>query len=340
MPPTELHDELPVPHFEDRLWQELSDAHAGRRREATGSLRRRRPGPAHQGRRLLTVGVGSIAAAAMVAAVAIVGSDGGGDTRRDTGDRAATGETASPDVDLAARITTATEQAVADSVVHTFQDVTTGPGDTENWSDEASGAYRWLGLSDEGTPSHDIGVVEPPAIDAVSPPPFPEPPDGCSWAALTPEVADLPDPDCNPPIPPDYPTVLVRMVDYCFEEYVESEQQALPARNEAEFVGEQLADGKLIEDGTEVIDGRELIKLRTPGDYAEHTYYVDPDTYRPVQLHGYPDDAGVPGYVMTFEYLPRTPENLALLVAPLPGGFSQVDALPTDGQRLAAGCDA
>jgi hypothetical protein len=350
MPPTEMRDELPVPHFEDRLWQVLSDAHPARHRDGPpregsavhGRSRLRR------GRGLLAAGIGSLAAAAVViAAVAVVGSSGSDDATGLATDQAGgTGGGAVPsgtpaEVDLAAKITAATRDALADSVVHTVQDFT-GPGDSESWSDETSGAWRLLQFTEDDAPSMDHGMLEPPAVDAAAPPPIPEPPDHCNWTAaaqLTDEGASVDElPDCPPALPPDHPTVPTRTVDYCFEEYIESEMPALPARNEAEAVGEDLAAGKLVEDGTEIVDGRELIRLRTAGDALGHVYFVEPDTYRPVLIHGYPDDLDVPLYVMTFDYLARTPDNLALFVAPIPGGFTVADQLHADGERLDAGC--
>jgi len=49
----------------------------------------------------------------------------------------------------------------------------------------------------------------------------------------------------------------------------------------------------------------------------EPTYlYVDPDTFYPVEIHGYADLAGLWHQLviryLTYEYLPRTPANLAL----------------------------
>jgi hypothetical protein len=45
-------------------------------------------------------------------------------------------------------------------------------------------------------------------------------------------------------------------------------------------------------------------------------------------------EAGGAGYLQTIEYLPRTPENLALLSPPLPDGFTATDAVRGDGERV------
>jgi hypothetical protein len=63
---------------------------------------------------------------------------------------------------------------------------------------------------------------------------------------------------------------------------------------------------------------------------------VDPETYRPVRRIGYPGSDAE--YVQDFEYLPRTPENLADLEAEVPAGFTLVDQLRGDGERFDAGC--
>jgi hypothetical protein len=185
----------------------------------------------------------------------------------------------------------------------------------------------------------------------------------------------------------------LRYVDYCFGEYVEFDSPATPGHNEAERLGQWLDEGKLVEDGTEIIDGRELIRLvevpfdlqpdaggdrDEPGwttttvttigpemdaptttvtttdtdppttaaetgaldpdtfDYVEHIYLVDAETFRPVRIIGYPGEApdySDAKYLATIEYLPRTPENMALLSTPVPDGLELVAELRGDGAR-------
>ncbi|HEV7760667.1 MAG TPA: hypothetical protein VGO78_16800, partial [Acidimicrobiales bacterium] len=70
---------------------------------------------------------------------------------------------------------------------------------------------------------------------------------------------------------------------------------------------------------------------------VEHIYLVDAETFRPVRVIGYPGEApdySDAMYVATTEYLPRTPENMALLSPPVPDGFDLAANLRSDGERL------
>lgn len=350
------HDEIPVPHFEDRLWAELAEAHATARDvdDVAGTDHRTaRPALRRRARRSLIVGVAAAAVAALVASVAVTTSDGGGDgddvsagaeqTTTVTGD-------AAPPVSLDARIVAATDEALADSVVHTVLDMATGT-DSEMWTDEQSGAMRSLSLDEQGAPAFDSGPAAPPGVDDVGP--------------------GMPPPG-TPPFDPSLPQITMRQVDHCFGEYRDFEQAALPGSNEAARVRDGLADGSMVRDGMQVVDGRELIRVvpviapatgagdaggatattdtatpqTTPADPdapapgldgeptldTDHVTLVDPETHRPVMLLGYPGSSAE--YVMTFEYLPRTPENLALLSPPVPDGFVQTDVVRGDGERL------
>jgi hypothetical protein len=364
----DMRDEVPVPHYEDELWHTLAQVHAEQRRSGAPDLappevvevRARR-----RGRRMVLAGVGSIAAAA-IALAAIVATDADQSPGTETPDTDApdteaadgTQTTDTPTMSLAAHITAATEEASESSIIHTTRDNQyiaddgTPIGDEEEWTDEQSGARRDLSYHADGQPSFDTGRATPPAVDDPGPPPLP--------------------PDAQP-FDPSLPQEHLRQVDYCFSEYTEYDQTAIPGHIEADRIGEWLDEGMLVEDGTETIDGRELIRLvEVPADllphergapmpgettvpteppttvdpasldpdtfeYTEHIYLVDAETFRPVRIIGYPGEApdySDASYVATIEYLPRTPENMALLSAPAPDGFELVAQLRGDGERL------
>jgi len=235
-------------------------------------------------RRSLLTGAGAVAAA-LVVAVTVRQSDGPGDESLNT------------------QIITATEEAIATSVVHVLQDNTT-IGDSEMWTDETTGLARSLSFDDGGAPSYDTGPVTAPLPDS--------------------------EPDAQ----------LGRTVDHCLGAYTEGESASPPVAGSAtRWIQNALADGTMVEEGTEVVDGRELIRLHQVveayGEREERVLLVDPDTHRPVRVV-YPGTDNE--YVQTYEYLERTPENLAVLSPPVPDGFDLVDSLPGDAQRLAAGC--
>ena len=75
-------------------------------------------------------------------------------------------------------------------------------------------------------------------------------------------------------------------------------------------------------DGTEVVNGRELIRVVEVDGNEAVTWYVDVETYRPVRIAD-----PVEGYVTTIEYLPRTPDLLARFTPVIPDGVVQVDEL-------------
>jgi len=366
----DMRDEVPVPHYEDRLWRTLARVHAEQRGAGTPAPA---PGPAvppglpglpavvdvrvgRRGRRMLLAGAASIAAAAGVLA-AIVVTDADRPPDAETRDGAPERDT--PETALSGRITAAAEDASASSIVHIMEDYQGEDdgmpiGDAEAWVDEQTGARRDLRYDSEGQPLFDTGRAVAPAVDDTGPPPLP--------------------PDAVP-IDPSLPQERIRQVDHCFGEYEEYDQAAMPGQSEAEFIGEQLAEGSLVEDGTEVVDGRELIRLvevpmelgprrgegarRPPGtqttttvavpdpddldpstfEYIEHIYLVDAETYRPARVIGFPGEAPDYSdalYIQTIEYLPRTPENMASLSPPVPDGFELVPNLRGDGARADA----
>jgi hypothetical protein len=106
-------------------------------------------------------------------------------------------------------------------------------------------------------------------------------------------------------------------------------------RNEAEVIRGWLEAGDVVEDGTESFEGREAIRLIWT--IEERTMLVDAETYRPLQVLGYPGTEWE--YTQTYAFLERTDEHLALLVPPVPDAYTKVDSLRGDGERLAAGCN-
>lgn len=228
-------------------------------------------------------------------------------------------------MDLTARVLAATERAFADSVVHAVDDRETGP-DSETWYDETTSAGRTRDLTPEGAPIVDFGRVTPPAPGDRAPelPPF-DSPETC-----------VPGP-CMPEDLSDHPVEQVRTVCYDVRRYGQGEAPMVTPVSEAERIRQMVEADMLVEDGTEVVDERELIRLRAvPTDALPDrgAYLVDPETYRPVMYRGEPseltDQDGqvhrFSGSVTRFEYLPRTTENLALLSPPVPDGFTEVSS--------------
>jgi hypothetical protein len=88
---------------------------------------------------------------------------------------------------------------------------------------------------------------------------------------------------------------------------------------------EWISAGRAHDEGKTQLDGRTVERIRidpptsclVPGCPREPTYlYVDPETFYPVEIHGYGSIAGLWFQVveryLTCEYLPRTAANLAL----------------------------
>jgi hypothetical protein len=101
----------------------------------------------------------------------------------------------------------------------------------------------------------------------------------------------------------------------------------------AAMISRELAKGHYFQDGTEVVDGEELLVVRIRSGIGESgewesssrsALYVDPDTHLPVGQRIYDEDGRLT-HDETVEYLPRTPENLALTTAPpVPAGYTRV----------------
>jgi len=201
----------------------------------------------------------------------------------------------SSDTPLMGRIVAATDEATASSVIH-WTDEQIRPGEaepstmSETWTDGISGATR---DRLEGGALHqkvDVGPLIPPTMDS-----------------------------------PAHSGQ--RVVDYCTRQYadhVDTDGASIDVDPDAlGSLRDDVAGGRLMEDGTEVVDGRELIRLTRiePAGAAGDVVLVDPDTYLPVRARG-TLDGGVT-FSQTYEYLPRTPENLARLLPPIPEGFTE-----------------
>jgi hypothetical protein len=277
---TDAPEELEVPDFKDRLWHELVALHAEHRRSQTaasagGSVlmrwRSRRP--------FIMVAAAAAVVVAGVVTAQLVG--------------------ASSDTPLMARIAAATDEAIASSVIH-WVDEQTLPGEAgpslvnERWTDEASGATRFVERDGQGDPLFDVGPLTPPTVES-----------------------------------PDHSGQ--RVVDYCTQQYLEHRDIGGPSIDIDSRGIRQLRDavaaGRWVEDGTEVVDGQELIRLiRADGESgAGDVLLVDPETYLPVRMRGTLSLGET--FSQTYEYLARTPENLALLRPPVPDGFTKVDPL-------------
>jgi len=212
---------------------------------------------------------------------------------------------ANGDDELTTRIVTATRSALADSVEHEVTDWsdTSTTVDDEAWRDQTTAAVRFLHFAPDGSGrSLDVGPVESPTPN-----------------------------DAGPTTGP-YPLL---SVDYCFEEW---DVQDLPIpegsslnTSIARAVADGLDEGSMVTDGTEVIDGQELVRVVEADPTSDLVWYVDPDSYRPVRVVG--GDEGH-DYITTIEYLPRTPELLAAFTPVIPEGFAEVDPLTrTDDHR-------
>jgi hypothetical protein len=206
------------------------------------------------------------------------------------------------DTPLMGRIVAATDEAIAGSVIH-MVDEQTLPGEpgasrvTEFWTDEISDATRILRRDAQGDPLEDVGPLTGPTLESPS-------------------------------------HSGQRAVYYCTQQYTElrdtggasTDLEAGGIRQLRDFV----AAGELVEDGTEVVDGRQLIRLVRPDVEAGEDIVimlVDPDTYLPVGARGTIRHGGRgETYSQTYEFLPRTPENLALVNPPIPDGFTQVES--------------
>lgn len=281
-------DTLPLPAFEDRLWDELAALHTEGR-------------PRAPRRRFYAAAVASLAAAAAVIAVALV-------VNRDD-DRVDTSKT--PPVPDAIVVRTTTYSA--GNVVTT-------------WIDDATGRNRSLDVGSDGqTLTEDALRHE-------------QVPDG-RYAIVNTDV--------------NHGTREWR-------EYSTADQDPpllLDASELDDGDTEAWSRSRVDDAPVEVVDGRELLRIdpenpvvcadgpcghATAGqDYEISTVWLDPDTLRPVRsiseirtlTQAAIDDPDLfwdlPATLettSTYEYLPRTPENIALTEITIPNGYVELPA--------------
>ncbi|HEY8546825.1 MAG TPA: hypothetical protein VIL36_17310 [Acidimicrobiales bacterium] len=371
-------DELALPRFEERLLARLTAAHrahnAANARNGHDALRtgtaadhadrRERPHRRQRraGRRSLRAGVGAIAAAA--AAVAVVAVVTGGADGDETVGSAGTDPTRIED--LTTRIISATQEAEATMVVHVTQD-NTSFGDDDQWFDETTGDARLLQRFRDGRPSMDSAggvdhsvVVDHCFAEYVEQPtglPF-GPGNATRWVqraledgrmvedgtevvdgrelirlverASSASIDDLIGPDGE-----------VRQVEEDAERQAALEDAVRAAEDAATGDAEdavRAAEDEAANSDEHAVRAAELAAARTAGDEDDIVgiALVDPETFRPVRYIGYPGSEVE--YVQDYEYLPRTPENLANLEADVPADYTRVEDLRGDGERRDAGC--
>jgi hypothetical protein len=294
---TEPSEEVEVPHLKERLWHELAELHAEQRRSSTATrdtgdeLMRRR---ARRSVRLAGIGAG--AAAVLVAGVFAAQLVGTG-SDQPAGPR--------PEAVLIERVATSTEDALAESIVHTVDDQVSPDGarrTIEMWHDETTGIARILDRDVRGNPVIDVGPLTGPTLES-----------------------------------PAYSGQ--RVVDYCTQGYLENADTGEASTDLGAGVvdvRDLIADGELVADGTEMVDGRELIRLRgIDSEGGDYVLLVDPDTYRVVGQRGTFSTGET--YTTDYEYLPRTAESLDLLHPPIPDGFTQ--AAPSELAPPAGSCE-
>jgi hypothetical protein len=209
-----------------------------------------------------------------------------------------------PPASAAERVREALDQMVDEDIVHETTDHAPADGhvDSEGYHDQLSSAVRGLQYCPDGRLAFEHGQ------------------------------RSGPDRDGRYTSPGDQ-----RLVDHLASSYADWYDLALAGgsgESAAQALQQALATGNWTEDGTEVVDGRQLGRLRTSMNEedgsvdGEEVVLYDRETFRPVRSVTYP---GTPREtVVEYEYLPRTPENLALLVTPAPDGYTQTteEALP------------
>ncbi len=319
-----MPDELALPHFEERLWAELADLHrdgAPRRLPEPGAG----GGPPRRPRRAALAAAGIVAVAGIGAAALVLGAGGDGDATRS---EAVAGGRPAIDPDA----------TILHKVVRQMGDPTIDA--EESWYDEVTAAYRRRMTAADGRVLTDSGWPEPPALDQR---PDPDLTDNLSGIGLcNPETRQAIDENaqyrpCDPATTPWYPEHAQRRVDYCASDYVD-ETVAYSLLPGPENVAARVRSGDLVVTGTEALDGRDLLRVENPDGDFDVVWLVDPDTYETVQTSVSSDALPGLAQVTTYERLPRTAANLALLSPPVPDGFvAATEAAPCEANPWPGG---
>lgn len=289
-------DEIALPRFEGRLQARLAEAH--RQHLASPAPVRRVWLSGQVARRSLQAGIIATAAAALVVAAVIVRQP---DPAPDAPDTAAADPTVDPTTTIAPTTTGPVEADLATRISEASQQ---------------AGATMIVHTFQDNATHGDNNDY----FDVTS---------GTTRFSST-------DSDGAPSLDSIWRGAELTSIDHCFSEYSVTTTTAPESTNTGiTYVGKYVADGWLVEAGTEVVDGRQMIRLEDPDAPADHTL-VDAATYLPYKAFNY--QGTDTAYVQTYEYLPRTPENLALLEPAPPAGFTQVEQLRGDGARFDAGC--
>lgn len=325
---TEPRHELPLPHFEDRLSEQLAELHRQRRVAAAGpagladpaATRKARRRRSRRGRTGLILGAAALAGAAATVAVSL------GTTPSPSRESRPDAVAADPQAVMEGVL--AATEPTDDAIVHAT--TTRADGSTETWYDELTVADRMRHLNPEGEPLLDSGWPEPPAVDE---PPHPalsgepvtdfgqcDPGTGLSMD----EEGNLH--SCDPGSVPSQPFHPYRVVNHCEQHYVDTSAPLIRHPGWG-YLRMYLETGDIVVDGTEQLDGRELIRLRNHD--SSYVYLVDPESYFPVQ-ETVTTEGSAPR-VTTYERLPRTAENLALLSPPVPEGFEPATTIADCG---------
>jgi hypothetical protein len=305
----ETPTEVALPHSDELA--RIHDAHRLRGGStgggpASGSRWRRRAP--------LLVGIGAVAAATILLAAITTRSDQGRERP--------------PDVeislgDLTTRVGAAVQALPADTILYETYTMSGGdaPAYRQSWYDPVTAARHERIVTLDGDVVVEGGWPEAPGLDEAAAPGLAEP--------VPLEVGQC-DPvthymfdetgafvACDPGLP-DPPQHAWRMVDHCQRTWTETTREL---RKDADigYVQTFLDQGGLVVDGTQNVDGRDLIRIIT--EDGSGVTLVDPDTYLPVQSSG-------EGETTTYEYLPRTEENLQNLATPVPDGYRR--ATPED----------